>query len=171
MRVKRVVPLGDGEDVSKPKWLNRTVLGIGLASLFSDVGHEMATSAMPALLASIGASSAVLGLIEGISDGLSSFAKLASGHCCSARGPPESRHRNPMSAPPQEKEHASCRATPTLVFGKLSYVAGMHRIARLGRDHHAHRFGARASTTAAQAPRHDDRGGVSRLTDPAPPRG
>lgn len=62
------------------KWLNRTVLGIGLASLFSDVGHEMATSAMPALLASIGASSAALGVIEGISDGLSSFAKLASGH-------------------------------------------------------------------------------------------
>lgn len=62
------------------KWLNRTVLGIGLASLFSDVGHEMATSTMPALLASIGASSATLGLIEGLSDGLASFAKLASGH-------------------------------------------------------------------------------------------
>src|ERR1700710_1103156 len=61
-------------------WLNRTVLGIGLASLFSDVGHEMATSTMPALLASIGASSAALGLMEGLSDGLSSFAKLASGH-------------------------------------------------------------------------------------------
>jgi MFS family permease len=62
------------------RWLNRTVLGIGLASLFSDVGHEMATAAMPALLASLGASSATLGLIEGVSDGLSSFAKLASGH-------------------------------------------------------------------------------------------
>jgi MFS family permease len=55
------------------------VLGIGLASLFSDVGHEMATAAMPALLASLGASSAVLGLIEGLADGLSSFAKLISG--------------------------------------------------------------------------------------------
>lgn len=61
-------------------WLNRTVFGIGLASLFSDVGHEMATSAMPALLASIGASSAALGVIEGLSDGIASFAKLASGH-------------------------------------------------------------------------------------------
>ncbi len=60
-------------------WLNRTVLGIGLASLFSDVGHEMATAAMPALLASLGASSLGLGLIEGISDGVSSFAKLYSG--------------------------------------------------------------------------------------------
>jgi MFS family permease len=62
-----------------PKWLNRTVLGIGLASLCSDVGHEMATTAMPALLASFGAGSALLGLIEGTADGLSSFAKLLSG--------------------------------------------------------------------------------------------
>lgn len=63
----------------KTRWLNRTVLGIGLASLFSDIGHEMATTAMPVLLASLGVSSAVLGLIEGLADGLSSFAKLFSG--------------------------------------------------------------------------------------------
>jgi MFS family permease len=61
------------------RWLNPTVLGIGLASLFSDVGHEMATTAMPALLASVGASSAMLGLIEGLADSLSSLAKLLSG--------------------------------------------------------------------------------------------
>jgi MFS family permease len=61
-------------------WINSTILGIGLASLLSDVGHEMATAALPALLASMGATSAALGLIEGISDGLSSFAKLYSGH-------------------------------------------------------------------------------------------
>lgn len=60
-------------------WLNSTVLGIGVASLCSDVGHEMATTAMPALLATIGASSALLGVIEGLADGLSSFAKLFSG--------------------------------------------------------------------------------------------
>ncbi|HEX4144846.1 MAG TPA: MFS transporter [Pirellulales bacterium] len=60
-------------------WLNSTVLGIGLASFCSDVGHEMATTAMPALLASVGASAAVLGLIEGLADGLASFAKLYSG--------------------------------------------------------------------------------------------
>lgn len=60
-------------------WTNSTVLGIGLASLFSDVDHEMATAAMPVLLASIGASSAVLGLIEGLADGAASFAKLGSG--------------------------------------------------------------------------------------------
>ena len=60
-------------------WLNRTVVAIGLASLFSDIGHEMATAAMPALLASLGASSVALGLIEGLADGISSFAKLLSG--------------------------------------------------------------------------------------------
>jgi MFS family permease len=63
----------------RSRWLNSTVLGIGLASLCSDVGHEMATTAMPALLATLGASSALLGFIEGLADGLSSLAKLLSG--------------------------------------------------------------------------------------------
>ncbi len=62
------------------RWLNATVLGIGLASLCSDVGHEMATTAMPALLATIAAGPAALGLIEGLADGASSFVKLLSGH-------------------------------------------------------------------------------------------
>ncbi|HUY36346.1 MAG TPA: hypothetical protein VMV69_26650 [Pirellulales bacterium] len=66
--------------IEKPdRWLNRTVLGVGLASVCSDAGHEMATTAMPALLASVGASSAILGLIEGLADGIASFAKLISG--------------------------------------------------------------------------------------------
>jgi len=63
----------------KRSWLNRTVLGIGLASLFSDWSHEMATAVLPTFLATLGAGAAWLGLIEGVSDGLSSFAKLASG--------------------------------------------------------------------------------------------
>lgn len=67
----------------KPKhvhWLNRTVLGIGLASLFSDYAHEIATSVLPAFLGAMGVAAAWLGLIEGVSDGLSSFAKMASGY-------------------------------------------------------------------------------------------
>ena len=64
----------------KPRWLNRTVLGIGLASLFSDWSHEIATAVLPAFLASMGVAAAWLGLIEGVSDGLSSFAKMASGY-------------------------------------------------------------------------------------------
>jgi MFS family permease len=63
----------------KFRWLNATVLGIGLASLFSDWSHEIATAVLPAFLASFGAAAAWLGLIEGVSDGLSSFAKMASG--------------------------------------------------------------------------------------------
>jgi MFS family permease len=61
------------------RWLTRGVLGIGLASLFSDWGHEAATSILPAFLASLGAPAVALGIIEGVSDGLSSFAKLAGG--------------------------------------------------------------------------------------------
>jgi MFS family permease len=65
---------------AKSSWLNRTVLGIGLASLFSDWSHEIATAVLPAFLATMGVAAAWLGLIEGVSDGLSSFAKMASGY-------------------------------------------------------------------------------------------
>lgn len=64
----------------KIRWLNRTVLGVGLTSLFSDWAHETATSVLPAFLAVIGAGPAWLGAIEGIADGLSSFSKLWAGH-------------------------------------------------------------------------------------------
>ena len=66
--------------IKRPPWLNRTVLGIGLASLLSDCSHEIATTVMPAFLATMGVSAAWLGLIEGTADGLSSFAKMASGY-------------------------------------------------------------------------------------------
>ena len=56
------------------------MLGIGLASLFSDWSHEIATTLMPAFLATMGVAAAWLGLIEGVSDGVSSFAKMASGY-------------------------------------------------------------------------------------------
>jgi MFS family permease len=65
---------------SPQRWLNRTVLGVGLTSLFSDWSHEIATVILPAFLATIGAGPAWLGAIEGIADGLSSFTKLAAGH-------------------------------------------------------------------------------------------
>src|SRR5258708_35557427 len=61
-------------------WLNRTVLGVGLTSLFSDWSHETATAVLPAFLAALGAGPVWLGVIEGVADGLSSFAKLAAGH-------------------------------------------------------------------------------------------
>jgi MFS family permease len=73
-------------------WLNRTVLGVGLTSLFSDWSHETATAVLPAFLAAIGAGPAWLGAIEGIADGLSSFAKLASGHFTDRL-----KHRKPLA--------------------------------------------------------------------------
>jgi MFS family permease len=68
------------ENSSKSTWLNRTVLGVGLTSLFSDWSHETATAILPAFLALIGAGPVWLGVIEGVADGLSSFTKLAAGH-------------------------------------------------------------------------------------------
>jgi MFS family permease len=64
---------------SSRRWLTRGVLGLGLGSLFSDWGHETATAILPAFLASLGAPPVALGIIEGVSDGIASFAKLAGG--------------------------------------------------------------------------------------------
>jgi MFS family permease len=73
-------------------WLTRTVLGVGLTSLFSDWSHEIATAVLPAFLAAIGAGPAWLGTIEGIADGLSSFAKLGAGHYTD-----QLKHRKPLA--------------------------------------------------------------------------
>jgi MFS family permease len=67
-------------DAQTGRWFTRGILGIGLANLFSDWGHEAATSLLPALLALIGAPAIALGIIEGVADGLSSFSKLAGGY-------------------------------------------------------------------------------------------
>lgn len=63
----------------KKEWLNRSTVGISLASLLSDISHELGTSVLPIVLISIGAGPAALGIIEGISDGFSALFKLASG--------------------------------------------------------------------------------------------
>ena len=72
-------------------WRNRSVLGFGLASLFSDAGHETATAVLPFFLVSVGGSAAALGLVEGIADALSTAAKLASGWYSDGL-----RHRKPL---------------------------------------------------------------------------
>jgi MFS family permease len=60
-------------------WLNRNVVGMGLTSLLSDAGHEMATAVMAGFLTVLGAPVFALGVIEGVSDALSSFVKLGAG--------------------------------------------------------------------------------------------
>ena len=71
----------DNENPTQPqkKWLNRNVVGMALASFFSDAGHEAATSILPLFLISIGAPAAALGTIEGVADAVSSFVKLGAG--------------------------------------------------------------------------------------------
>lgn len=75
------------------RWMTSTVLGIGMASLFSDLSHETVTAILPAFLASLGAAAAALGTIEGVADGLSSFAKLYGGWLSDRL-----HHRKPLCA-------------------------------------------------------------------------
>ncbi len=62
------------------KWLNRSILGVGAASFFSDSGHELVTSLLPSFLSStLHSGPAALGAIEGVSDALVGLSKLAGG--------------------------------------------------------------------------------------------
>ena len=62
------------------EWLTPGVRGIGAASLLADLGHEVPTALLPSLLTStLGAPASALGLIEGISDGLTGATRFAGG--------------------------------------------------------------------------------------------
>jgi len=66
----------------KNGWLNKNILGFGLASLMSDFGHEMTTAILPSFLVSlVGLTNApaLLGIISGVSDAAASIFKLLSG--------------------------------------------------------------------------------------------
>jgi MFS family permease len=67
------------ENVGPRRWINRNVVGLGVNRFLSDLGHEAGTAILPLFLASIGAPASALGIIEGVSDALSSFAKLFGG--------------------------------------------------------------------------------------------
>src|SRR2546422_1721256 len=74
-----------------PRWLNRNVVGMTATSFLSDVGHEMATSVLPAFMALMGIPPAALGAIEGVADATSSFVKLGAGWWSDRIG-----HRKPI---------------------------------------------------------------------------
>ncbi len=62
------------------QWLTPGVRGVGVASLLSDIGQEVLSALLPAFLATtLGAPAAVLGLIEGIADGLAGITRFAGG--------------------------------------------------------------------------------------------
>lgn len=69
----------DEARIGKNAWLNRTVIGVGVTSFLADTSHEVATAALPGLVAGMGAGAGVLGLVEGLSDGLSAAAKVFGG--------------------------------------------------------------------------------------------
>jgi len=61
-------------------WLSLSVIALASASLFSDIGHEMATAIMPMFIGTVGLGAAALGAIEGVADFLNSMAKLGGGY-------------------------------------------------------------------------------------------
>lgn len=72
---------GDGVvDAPNGRWLTPGVGAVGAASFFSDSGHEVTTSLLPAFVTgTLGASAAALGVIDGISDALIGVMKLIGG--------------------------------------------------------------------------------------------
>jgi MFS family permease len=67
-------------ETATPHWLTRGVASVGLASFFSDSGHEIATSLLPTFLTvTLRGSAGALGLIEGLSDALTGLMKLFGG--------------------------------------------------------------------------------------------
>jgi MFS family permease len=60
-------------------WVSRAVVGIVLATFFSDFSHETATAVLPLYLSTLGLGAAALGVIEGLADFLVSLSKVAGG--------------------------------------------------------------------------------------------
>ena len=62
------------------RWLNRNVLGIGLADLAADANYEMVFAVLPLFITVVlGGPALAVGLVEGLADGSSAVVKLWSG--------------------------------------------------------------------------------------------
>ncbi len=65
---------------SARRWLTRTVIVLGLVSLFTDMATEMIIPFLPVFVTSVlGAGPTMLGVVEGFADAISSILKLVSG--------------------------------------------------------------------------------------------
>jgi MFS family permease len=71
--------------------LPKAVIALGLTSFFGDVGSEMIFPLLPVFVASLGASPAFLGFVEGLANATSSLLKLASGYVAD-----HTRRRKPL---------------------------------------------------------------------------
>jgi MFS family permease len=70
----------DARPRASARWLNRNVVGIGIADLAADANYEMVFAVLPLFItAGLGAPAFAVGLIEGIGDGSSAVVKLWSG--------------------------------------------------------------------------------------------
>jgi MFS family permease len=79
-RVQQEEPTPQGKRPEVPHWLTPGVWGIGLASFLADMRHEVPTALFASLVTmTLGAPAAVLGLIEGLADGLAGLARFAGG--------------------------------------------------------------------------------------------
>ncbi|MGA2121388.1 MAG: MFS transporter [Methanoregula sp.] len=102
-----------------PAWLNRTVIGAGIASFFGDLGYESVTVLLPSFLILLGAPVYALGIIEGLSDGASSFVKLFSGYFADKLG--------------RRREFAFGGSVATAVFPAIIAVASSWYVVLAGR--------------------------------------
>ncbi len=84
--MNEAAPLPDAAAETQNQWLNRTVVGAGVTSALGDLTYESSHVILPQFLAVLGLPAAVLGTIEGIADGVSSFTKLAAGHIADKLG-------------------------------------------------------------------------------------
>jgi MFS family permease len=67
--------------------LSRTVIALGLVSLFNDLASEIVVPLIPILLAGVlGAGPVALGIVEGVADAVAAFLKLWSGRHSDALG-------------------------------------------------------------------------------------
>jgi MFS family permease len=73
-------------DAGAGRWLNRTVLGVGVTSALGDFSYETTNVILPGFLAVLGVPAAALGAIEGIADGVASFTKLGAGYLADRLG-------------------------------------------------------------------------------------
>lgn len=73
-------------DIEKPKRLSRNIRVLSLVSFFQDTASEMLYPVLPLFITSVlGASPAILGLIEGVAEATASISKIASGRLADLR--------------------------------------------------------------------------------------
>ena len=72
---RQSMPSGQPATARRPTALPRVVIGLGLVSLFTDVSSEAIFPLLPAFLATLGASNAFIGLVEGSAELVASVLK------------------------------------------------------------------------------------------------